>query len=131
MKQSWILCYRGWVFRYQIKKVWDICFITWHKHQTRYRKINANKTHQMSVKTQVLFVKTELQLLVNHFIIILLIFFSQVINPWKNQKISNFPTMILTAYSRLTRYWARKYDSHLWSYNDWRHRGAIISSYLT
>ena len=31
-------------------------------HQTRFRKIKANKTQQISVKTQVFFKKTELQL---------------------------------------------------------------------
>ena len=45
----------------------------------------AKKTQQMSAKTQVFFVKTELQdillqLLVNHFILFLLIYFSEIIN---------------------------------------------------
>ena len=43
------------------KKAWNICFIICHQHQTRYRKIKANKTQQSSVKIQVFFVKTELQ----------------------------------------------------------------------
>ena len=48
-------------------------------------KIKTNKTQQILVKTQVFFVKTELQhiqlqLLVNHFISPLLIFFSEIIN---------------------------------------------------
>ena len=38
--------------------------------------------------------------------------------------------MKLAAFSRLTRDQARKHDLHLWRYSDWRHRGAIISSYL-
>ena len=45
----------------------------------------TNKTQQISAKTQVFFIKTELrhiklQLLVNHFIIFLLIFFSEIIS---------------------------------------------------
>ena len=45
----------------------------------------ANKTQKMSVTTQVFFVKTELQhiqlqLLVNPFILLSLIFFSKIIN---------------------------------------------------
>ena len=45
-----------------------------HQHQTRSGKIKTNKTQQISVQTQVFFVKTELrhielQLAVNHFII--------------------------------------------------------------
>ena len=56
------------------------------QHQTKVGKIKTNKTQQVPVKTQVFFVKTELgnielQLLVNHFILFLLIFFSQIINP--------------------------------------------------
>ena len=49
--------------------------------------IKTNKTQPISVKTQVLFVKPELQLkpqlqlLVNHFILFLLTFFSQIGNP--------------------------------------------------
>ena len=44
------------------KKVWNICFIKWHQHQTRSEKIKANKTQQISVKAQVFFVKIELKL---------------------------------------------------------------------
>ena len=44
------------------KKAWNICFIIWHQHQARSRKIKANKIQQILVKTQVLFVKTDLQL---------------------------------------------------------------------
>ena len=43
------------------KKAWNICFIICHQHQTRSGKIKANKTQQISVKTQVFFVNTELQ----------------------------------------------------------------------
>ena len=43
------------------KKAWNICFILCHQHQTRSGKIKANKTQQISVTTQVFFVKTELQ----------------------------------------------------------------------
>ena len=75
-------------FSIKQKKVWNICFIIWHQHQTRSGRIKTNKTQQISVKTQVFFVKIEvrhikLQLLVNHFILFLLIFFSEVISPWK------------------------------------------------
>ena len=41
------------------KKAWNICFIICHQHQTRSGKIKTNKTQQISVKTQVFFVKTE------------------------------------------------------------------------
>ena len=58
--------------------------------------------------------------LVNHFILFWSIFFSQIINPWKNQQNSSFPPNIeLTTYSRMTRDQARKHDSYLWRYNDW------------
>ena len=48
----------------------------------------TNKKLQISVKTLVFFVKIEvwpikLQLLVNHFILFLLPFFSEIISPWK------------------------------------------------
>ena len=43
------------------KKAWTICFIIFQQHQRRSAKIKANKTQQMLVKTQVFFVKTELQ----------------------------------------------------------------------
>ena len=36
-------------------------YIKCHQHQTKSGKINANKTQQISVKTQTFFVKTELQ----------------------------------------------------------------------
>ena len=39
------------------KKAWDICFIICHQHQTRSAKIKANKTQQISIKTQVFFLK--------------------------------------------------------------------------
>ena len=66
------------------KKARNIYFIICHQHQSRSGKIKANKTQQISVTTQVSFVKTELQhiqlqLLVNHFILLLL-FFSEIIN---------------------------------------------------
>ena len=73
-------------FNIKQKGAWNICFIVYHQHQTRSGKIKTNETQQISVKTQVYFVKTnlrhfKLQLLVNHFILFLLIFFSQIINP--------------------------------------------------
>ena len=37
------------------KRAWNICFIICHQHQTRSGKIKANKTQQISVKTQVFF----------------------------------------------------------------------------
>ena len=43
------------------KKAWSICFIVCHQHQARSRKIKANKRQQISVKTKVFLVKTELQ----------------------------------------------------------------------
>ena len=68
----------------QKKKAWNICFIICHQHQARSGKIKTKKTQQISVKTQVFFVKIELphiklQLLVNHFILFLLIFSSEMI----------------------------------------------------
>ena len=36
-------------------------YIKCHQHQTRSGKIKANKTQQISVKTQVFFVKIELR----------------------------------------------------------------------
>ena len=71
-------------------KAWNICFIIHHQHQTRSGKIKANKTQQISVTTQVFFIKIELQhiqlqLLVNHFILLLLISSSEIINPGNNQ----------------------------------------------
>ena len=51
------------VNNYDIKqeKAWNICFIICHQHQTTSGKIKAKKTEQILVKTQVFFVKTELQ----------------------------------------------------------------------
>ena len=68
------------------KKTGNICFIICHQQQARSGKIKVDKTQQVSVTTQVFFVKTELQhiqlqLLVNNFILLLLIFFSEIINP--------------------------------------------------
>ena len=40
----------------------EYLFFMSHQQQTRSRKIKANKKQQILVKTQVLFVKTELQL---------------------------------------------------------------------
>ena len=48
-------------FNIKQKKAWNICFNICHQHQTRSGKIKANKTQQISVKTQVFFVKTELR----------------------------------------------------------------------
>ena len=58
----------------------EICFIICHHQQTRSGKIKTNKIQQISVKQKIFFIKTELrhiqlQLLVNHFILFLLIFF--------------------------------------------------------
>ena len=50
------------VFDIKQKDTWIICFIIWHQHQTRSRKIKGNKTQQISVKTQIIFLKTEPQL---------------------------------------------------------------------
>ena len=46
------------------KNTWIIRFIIWHQHQPRSRNIkgNSNKTQQISVKTQIIFLKTEPQL---------------------------------------------------------------------
>ena len=35
------------------KKTRSICFIIWHQHQTRSRKVKAIKTQEISFKTQV------------------------------------------------------------------------------
>ena len=43
------------------RKAWNICFIILHQHQTRFGKLKAKKTQQVSVKTEIFFVKTELQ----------------------------------------------------------------------
>ena len=43
------------------KMAWNICSIICHQHQTRSDKIKANKTQQISIKTQVFFRKIELQ----------------------------------------------------------------------
>ena len=43
------------------KKTWNICFTICHQHQTKSGKLKANKTQQILVKTQLLFVKAELQ----------------------------------------------------------------------
>ena len=48
-------------FNIKQKKAWNICFIICRQHQTRSWKIKANKTQQISVTTQVFFVKTEQQ----------------------------------------------------------------------
>ena len=48
-------------FNIKQKRAWNNCFILWHQHQTRSRKIKASKTQKISVKTQVLAVKTELK----------------------------------------------------------------------
>ena len=45
------------------KKVWNICFIIGHLHQTRSGKVKATKTQQISAKTQVFFVKTNYSIL--------------------------------------------------------------------
>ena len=50
------------------RKAWNICFITCHQNQTRSGKIKDNKTQQFFGKNK-FFVKTELQLLVNQFIL--------------------------------------------------------------
>ena len=52
---------RGDNFDIKQKKAWNICFIVYYQHQTRSGKLKTNKTQQSSVKTQVSFVKTEMQ----------------------------------------------------------------------
>ena len=52
-------------------------------------------------------------------------------HPWAAMKKPILNRVKLAAYSKLTRDQARKHDSHLWRYSDWRHWCAIISSYLT
>ena len=37
-------------------------FVIWHQQHARSGKVKANKIRQISVKTQVIFVKSELQL---------------------------------------------------------------------
>ena len=110
------------------KNAWNNCFIICQQQQGRSGKIKDNKTQQILVTTQVFFVKPELQhiwlqLLVNHFILIPLIFFSEFINPWKNQWNSSFPNKWIHNYCRLMQDQARKQDSCLWRYNNWSHRG--------
>ena len=68
------------------KKAWNICFIICHQQQARSGKIKNNETQQILVITLAFFLKIELQhiqlqLVVNHFILLLLIFFSEIINP--------------------------------------------------
>ena len=70
------------------KKAWNICFITCHKHQTRSGKTKANKTQQISVRTQVFFVKTTAYLTTTRSkssYIIFVDIFSEIIIPSKNQ----------------------------------------------
>ena len=64
------------------RKAWNICFIIRHQPQTRSGKTRAKQSK--SITTQVFFLKTklkhvELQVLVNHFILLLLIYFSEII----------------------------------------------------
>ena len=71
-------------------------FIIWHQHQTRSGKIKTNKTQQISIKTQVSFVKTELrhiklQLILNH-IIFVDIFFLKSLTHEKVNRIRIFLT---------------------------------------
>ena len=47
-------------FDIKLKKAWNISFNICHRHQIRSGKIKNNKTQQISVKTQVFFVKAEL-----------------------------------------------------------------------
>ena len=47
------------------KKALNICFIVCLLHETRSGKIKAYKTQQILIKTQVFFIKTELQLVYN------------------------------------------------------------------
>ena len=44
-------------FNIKHKRAWNICFIKYYQHQTRSRKIKANKTQQISVKTLFFFRK--------------------------------------------------------------------------
>ena len=74
-------------FNIKQKKAWNICFIICHQRQTRSGKKKDNKTQQISVTTQVFGEKLNynifkyIQLLVNQFRLLLLIFFSEIINP--------------------------------------------------
>ena len=82
-------------FNIEQKKAWNICFIICHQHQTRSGKIKTNKTQQISAKTQVFFCKNWTTTYLNtapskSFYIIFAYFFSEIINPWKNQLNSNF-----------------------------------------
>ena len=61
------------------KKAWNICFIICHQHQTRSGKIKTKNTQVFFLKAELRHIK--LQLLVNHFILFLLIFFSEIISP--------------------------------------------------
>ena len=68
----------------------NVCFVIWNQHQIRFEKIKAIKTQQISVTTQILFVKTELQHIQlqrvgNHFVLFSSTFFSEIIIPLKNQ----------------------------------------------
>ena len=133
-KRSWILILpRVNNFDVKHKRAWNIFFIICHPHQTISGKIKTNKTQQISVKTQVLICKnwTRAYLsttLSNHFILFLLILFSEIISPWKINRIRIF----LTWNWQLIRDWrAIKHDSHLWiydvttidvrCYNNWRY----------
>ena len=79
------------------KKAWNIFFIICHQHQTRSVKIKANKTQQISVTARAFFVKTklqhiQLQLLVNHFILLLSIFLLKSLTHEKINRIRIFLT---------------------------------------
>ena len=58
VRRSWMLYYQRVIISIlDKKKSWNICFIKWHQHQRRSEEIKANKTQQISVKTQVFFCK--------------------------------------------------------------------------
>ena len=118
-KRSWILYYRGWIISILNKKRHGI-FVLLHATNAKQDlgKKRLRKLSKVWSKHKFFFVKTELQhiqrqLLVNHFILFMLIFFSEIINPWKYQYNSNFPNIKLTTYLRLTRDQARIHDLQL------------------
>ena len=69
------------------KKAWNIYFTICHHHQTRSGKIKTKKNTANFDQNTSFFVKTELrhiyktELVVNHFILFLLVFFSEITNP--------------------------------------------------
>ena len=117
-------------------KAWNICFIICHQYQTRCWKKKTNKTQESN--TSVFFPKTWTTIYLtgspskSFYTIFVDIFFLKSLTHEKNNRIWIFRANIkLATYSRLTRDQARKRELHLRRYNNWHHRCAIISSYLT